>query len=87
MHKYNLLVAVLFGAIISPAGAGEVNVAVAANFAAPMEQIVTLFQKQSGHRVKVSLGSSGKLYAQIKEGAPFDAFLAADEKTDRKSVV
>lgn len=71
---------VLCGLMSSPVRAGEISVAVASNFAAPMERIVALFQKESGHTVKVSLGSSGKLYAQIKNKAPFDAFLSADEE-------
>ena len=54
--------------------------AVASNFSAPIERIAAQFQQDSGHTVKVSLGSSGKLYSQVKEGAPFDVFLAADEK-------
>jgi len=85
-RKLNYWVAVgalLFWAIIKPVAAGEVNAAVAANFTAPAEQIVALFQKESGHTVKLSFGSSGKFTAQIKEGAPFDVFLAADEKTPR----
>ncbi len=68
----------------SPVWAGEVSVAVASNFAAPMEHIVALFQKESGHTVKVTLGASGKLYAQIKGGAPFDAFLSADEELPKR---
>jgi len=79
-------VAVVFGLLSSPVCAGEVSVAVAANFAAPMERIVPLFEKESGHTVKVSLGSSGKLYSQIKGGAPFDVLLAADEATPKRLV-
>lgn len=60
--------------------AGEVNAAVAANFAAPMQQIAAMFQKDTGHVVKLSFGSSGKFYAQIHNGAPYDVFLSADEK-------
>jgi len=72
-------VVVLFGLVSAPVCAGEVRAAVASNFAAPMERIVALFEKDSGHTVKVSLGSSGKFYSQIKGGAPFDVLLAADE--------
>ncbi len=61
--------------------AGEVSVAVAANFAAPMQKIAALFESDTGHKAVVSLGSTGKLYAQIKHGAPFQVFLAADAKT------
>ncbi len=61
--------------------ADEVNVAVAANFAAPLRKIVSEFAKDSGHRVVPSFGSTGKFYAQIKAGAPFEVFLAADDET------
>ncbi|MDP1595035.1 MAG: molybdate ABC transporter substrate-binding protein [Gallionella sp.] len=74
-----VLVALLLGVFSSSGFAGEVNAAVSANFTAPMKQIVAAFEKDSGHTVKLSFGSSGKFYAQIKGGAPFDVFLAADE--------
>jgi molybdate transport system substrate-binding protein len=76
-------VVVVFGLMCSPVLAGEVSVAVASNFAAPMERVVALFQKESGHKVKVRVGASGKLYAQIKSGAPFDVFLSADEENPK----
>ncbi len=82
-HKLNLLTGVLLLAAMASANAGEVNAAVAANFTEPVKQIVELFQKESGHTVKLSFGSSGKFTAQIKEGAPFDVFLAADEKNPK----
>lgn len=75
---------VLCGLMSSPVHAGEISVAVASNFAAPMERIVELFQKESGLSVKVSLGASGKLYAQIKGGVAFDAFLSADEEIPKR---
>jgi molybdate transport system substrate-binding protein len=65
------------------ANAAEVNAAVAANFTAPVQQIVALFEKETGNTVKLSFGSSGKFYSQIKEGAPFDVFLSADEKNPK----
>lgn len=77
-------VLLLCGLMSSQVRAGEVNVAVTADFAAPMQQIVPLFQKESGHTVKFSLGASGKLYAQIKKGAPFDVFLSADEELPKQ---
>jgi len=61
--------------------AEEVQVAVAANFAAPMEKIVQQFEHDSGHHVLLSFGATGKFYAQIKNGAPFDILLAADQST------
>jgi len=61
-----------------------VRVAVAANFTAPMKQIAALFQDDTGHTVQASFGSTGKFYAQIRNGAPYDVFLAADEQTPRR---
>jgi molybdate transport system substrate-binding protein len=66
------------------AHAAEIRVAVASNFAAPMERLAPLFQKESGHTVKVSSGASVKLYAQIRSGAPFDVFLSADEELPKQ---
>jgi molybdate transport system substrate-binding protein len=57
----------------------EITVAVASNFTAPMKAIVAGFEKSSGHKVKLSFGSSGKFYAQIKNGAPFQVFFSADQ--------
>jgi len=77
-------VAVLSGLISSPVSAGEVSAAVASNFSAPMRQIAALFQQQSGNTVKASFGSTGKFYAQIREGAPFDVLVAADTVTPQR---
>lgn len=60
--------------------AGEVRVAVAANFTAPMKKIAAQFESTSGDRLIISYGSTGKLYAQIVHHAPFDVFLAADQE-------
>ncbi|MDL2355572.1 MAG: molybdate ABC transporter substrate-binding protein, partial [Pseudomonadota bacterium] len=61
--------------------ADEVQVAVAANFAAPMKEIAASFEQASGHKIQSTVGSTGKFYAQIKNGAPFDILLAADDET------
>jgi len=74
----------LCGLIASPVQAGEVSVAVASNFVAPLERLAPLFQKESGHTLKVTPGASGKLYAQIKKGAAFDVFLSADEELPKR---
>lgn len=66
------------------ARAAEVQVAVAANFAAPMQAIAAGFEQATGDKVSVSLGSTGKLYAQIKNGAPYDIMLSADAETPAK---
>ena len=67
-----------------PAWGGEVKVAVAANFSAPMQRIATEFEKDTGHKALVSTGATGAFYAQIKNGAPFEVFLAADDETPAK---
>jgi len=74
----------LLSLISTPVNAAEVSAAVAANFAAPMERIAALFQQESGHTVKVSLAASGRLYFQIKGGAPFDVLLSADEEIPKR---
>lgn len=61
--------------------ADDVSVAVAANFTAPMQKIAADFEKTSGHKVKLTFGATGKFYAQIKNGAPFDILLSADDET------
>lgn len=62
---------------------GQVMVAVAANFTAPMKELSQRFEQQTGHRAIVSYGSTGKLFAQIHNGAPFEVFLAADQERPR----
>lgn len=61
--------------------AAEVSVAVAANFAAPMQRLAATFEKDTGHKATVAIGSTGKFYAQIKNGAPFQVLLSADDDT------
>lgn len=61
--------------------AAEVQVAVAANFFGPMKVIATDFEKATGHKAVLTSGATGKFYAQIQAGAPFDVFLAADDET------
>lgn len=82
MHKMiNVLLLVTISILlVSQASAAEVNVAVAANFSAPMKQIAADFEKATGHKVVLAFGASGKFYAQIKNGAPFQLFLSADDE-------
>lgn len=56
----------------------ELRIAVASNFKEPATELVKRFQERTGRNVTVTLGSTGKLYAQIRNGAPFAVFLAAD---------
>lgn len=73
----------LFTALLVATGvhAGEVRVAVAANFTEPAKQIAAEFARDTGHLAKLSFGSTGKFYAQITNGAPFEMLLAADDST------
>ncbi len=68
-------------ALCVSAQADEVRVAVAANFATPLKTLAAEFEKDTGHTLALSAGATGKLYAQIKSGAPFDVFLSADDET------
>jgi len=67
----------------SPARADLTTLAVAANFTGTMAKLIPAFEQQTGHEIRVSYGSTGKLYAQILQGAPFDVFMAADEARPR----
>ncbi|WP_341742930.1 molybdate ABC transporter substrate-binding protein [Azonexus hydrophilus] len=73
----------LFTALLAATGvhAGEVQVAVAANFTEPAKQIAAEFTRDTGHLAKLSFGSTGKFYTQITNGAPFEMLLAADDST------
>jgi len=61
--------------------AADVSVAVASNFTAPMQRIAQEFERDTGYRAILAFGSTGGLYAQIKNGAPFEVLLAADDET------
>lgn len=65
--------------------AGEITVAVAANFTAAAEKIGTAFEQTTGNHVTYSFGASGQLYTQISQGAPFDVFLSADQARPEKA--
>lgn len=66
--------------------AGEVQVAVAANFAAPIARIGEAFSAATGHALKVSSGATGKFYTQIINGAPFEVLVAADDETPTRLI-
>lgn len=82
--KTTLAVSVLSLTGISMAWAGEVQVAVAANFTKPMEKIAEDFFKATDHKAVLSFGATGKFVEQIKQGAPFEVLLAADQKNPIK---
>ncbi len=69
-----------------PAAGEDALVAVAANFAAPMQEIASEFAMAKGHHANLVVGATGKLYAQIRSGGPFDVFVAADAATPEKLV-
>ncbi len=82
MHRFTvLLIACAFASL---AHADDVQIAVAANFTAPMKQIAAQFEQETGHKVLATFGSTGKFYAQIKNGAPFEVLLSADDQTPAK---
>jgi molybdate transport system substrate-binding protein len=64
--------------------ADEVQVAVAANFTAPMQRIAAEFEKDTGHKALLAFGATGKFYAQVRNGAPFQMLLSADDETPAK---
>lgn len=73
-----LLAFLVFFVVSGRAVADQFRVAVAANFREPLEKLSEVFRAKSGHIALISSGSSGKLSAQITNGAPFDIFLGAD---------
>jgi molybdate transport system substrate-binding protein len=71
------------GGAALPAQAAEARVAVAANFTAATHRLAAAFERESGHRLIASFASTGTLYAQIRNGAPYDVFLSADMERPR----
>ena len=87
--KMSRLMSLLLAGLVSvslTAYADEVSVAAAANFTAPMKLITADFEKDTGHKVVASYGATGKFYAQIKNGAPFEVLLSADDETPARLV-
>jgi molybdate transport system substrate-binding protein len=81
--KFPAAILLLFSSLASlvlPARADELRVAVAANFADTLAEIATPFEQSSGHRIVIVRGSTGQLYAQLLNGAPYDIFFAADAR-------
>jgi len=83
---FGLAMAVLVSVPAASPRAEETTIAVAANFTSAAKQLGAAFEALSGHRVVFSFGSTGQLYTQIAHGAPFDAFLAADEARPERAV-
>lgn len=72
--------------VISCSHAEEVSVAVAANFAAPIQVIAPIFERDTGYKLLPAYGATGKFFAQISNGAPFDVLLSADEETPSRLI-
>jgi molybdate transport system substrate-binding protein len=81
-----LAAAALAFATALPARAGETNVAVAANFTDAANEIAEVFKEKTGHEAILSFGSTGQLYTQITQQAPFEVFLAADDERPRLAI-
>lgn len=84
MHR--ILAACLLLLAAASLRAGEVQVAAAANLASVIDRIAAAFARDTGHRAVVALGSTGKFYAQIRNGAPFEVLLSADAATPSRLV-
>ncbi len=81
------VLAAVTGLAALPARADEVLVAVAANFAGPLQKIAEGFSAATGHVLKASAGATGKFYTQIVAGgAPFEVLIAADDETPKKLI-
>ncbi|RAU40264.1 molybdate ABC transporter substrate-binding protein [Pseudomonas sp. RIT412] len=81
---FTSLTIALFAMSTATCYADEVQVAVAANFTAPIQAIAKDFEKDTGHTLVASYGATGQFYTQIKNGAPFEVFLSADDTTPAK---
>lgn len=86
IHSLRLLTSILLLISSTLCWAGEASIAVAGNFFKPIKVLAAQFEEKTGHRVQLSAGSTGKLYAQISNGAPFDVFFAADQRRPSKLV-
>lgn len=74
-----------FALTVTPARAEQARIAVAANFTAAAQEIGAAFTGRTGHEAVFSFASTGQLYTQIAQGAPYDAFLAADRERPQKA--
>ncbi|MCI0354010.1 MAG: extracellular solute-binding protein, partial [Acidobacteria bacterium] len=79
MNRIGALLLMVAFCALSPAGlADEVTVAAASDLSFAFREVTAGFEKQTGHTLRVSSGSSGNFFAQIRSGAPFDVFFSAD---------
>jgi len=85
MQRITLFIGLLF-ASTTLSQAGEAIVAVAANFTDPAKEIAEIFKQKTGHVASLSFGATGNFYNQIREGAPFEVFLAADSRRPQLAI-
>ena len=64
--------------------AQDLTVAAASDLQAVLPAIASQFEKDTGHKVALTFGSSGNFYTQIQNGAPFDVFMSADIEYPRR---
>lgn len=88
-YFFSQLFFICFFSILLPTklSAGDLRLAVASNFLDTAKILANQFSRDTGHVVTVSSGSSGKLFLQIKNGAPFDIFLSADAQKPNQLIV
>lgn len=84
MTRQAIALGLLLLSLVPAARAEDVQLAVASNFTSVIQRLAPEFERASGHRLVASFGGSGKLYAQIVNGAPFDALLSADDEYPRR---
>lgn len=83
MHKYVLqlfFLLMLSAPLHAAERSDEIRVAVASNFLLPLKSLARIYEQETGEKIVISAGSTGKLYAQIINGAPYDVFLAANSR-------
>jgi len=83
LKEYRVVIALILIMLVGPFSAlaqEKISVGVAANFISAFKEIATDFEAKTGIRVEATFSSTGNLYSQIKNGAPYDLFLSADEK-------
>ena len=80
MVLFALLVAVLGLTAVSQARADAPVIAAASDLQFALEEIAEAFASDTGEAVELSFGSSGNFARQIRQGAPYEMYLAADER-------
>lgn len=86
MLLFRYFIVIVFLGFYGQPLAEKITLAVAANFAAPLKKIVRIFENETNHQARISIGSSGKIYAQITLDAPFDIFFSADQSKPTRLV-